>query len=132
MILVQVALATDGCTNDVCCRGFDACPYSVFQGLVGGVLGPSGQVVFGSDLVQKITLIFSTKRLEYPLESTSTSCGLMKGACMGASVWKRRNGYFLKCFVLLIKVVSSVEWCGNLCKNLLGLSKLLSICLEGV
>ena len=66
------------------------------------------------------------------LESTSTSCGLMKGACMGASLWKRRNGYSLKCFVLLIKVVSSVECFGDLSKNPLGLSKLLSICLEGV
>ena len=29
---LQVALATGGCTNDVCCRGFEACGYANFGG----------------------------------------------------------------------------------------------------
>lgn len=49
-----VALATGGCTNDVCCRGIDACPGGSFT-------GPAGLVGFGSEFVQNSVLTFVTK-----------------------------------------------------------------------
>ena len=52
------------------------------------VLGPAGQMGFGSELVQNSALTFATKR------------------CFS---WKRRNGHILKCFVPLTEDANLVQ-----------------------
>ena len=95
-LLVQVALATGGCTNDACCRGLDACPVWTLEGgellVFLGVLGSAGQVGFGSKSVQNNALTFALwSRRFFPLESTSTSVRADEGCLRGCFIVEKKR-----------------------------------------